>query len=134
MATVDGLLDLFADGDGDIAISAGGDLKVVRESEVVAQEVIFRLKTVRGDWQLKPDCGADLELLIGQPNSPQTGARMEAQIARALTHDGFLGGELKTIRAVPVNRDQILGLVQIELGDQIINQTVELDLREGLLS
>jgi phage baseplate assembly protein W len=133
MSTTDGLLDLAMTDDGDLMISAGGDLKVARDSEVVAQEVSFRLRTVRGDWQLKPDCGADLELLIGQPNSPQTGAQMEAQIARALTHDGFLGGELKTIRAVPVNRDTIVGIVQIELGDQLINQTVELDLREGIL-
>src|SRR5262245_9353199 len=111
------LLDLWMTDDGDIRVGVNGDLLVARDSDVVAQAGAFRLKTARGDWILEPDCGADLELLIGRANSPETGAEMEAQIARALTHDGFLNGEIRSIRAVPVNRQTLAALITVEYGE-----------------
>ena len=125
------LLDLWADEDGELVIAPNGDLLVARDSDVIAQEVRFRLKTTRGDWVLQPESGANLEELIGQPNSPETGARMEALISRALTHDGFLIGEIENIRAVPVNKDELVGMVTIEYGDETFTVPVELDLKQG---
>src|SRR6266566_8343359 len=102
------LLDLDSDDGGDLIIAYNGDLLVARNEDVVANEIVFRLKTVRGDWILEPDCGADLETVIGLPNSPKTGAQIEALVGRALTHDGFLNGEIEILRAVPVNRNEIV--------------------------
>jgi hypothetical protein len=126
------LIDLWMEDDGEPQVGVNGDILIARDSDVVAQEITFRLKTTRGDWVLEPECGADLETLIGQPNSPQTGARMEALITHALTHDGFLLGELKNVRAVPINRETLAGLVTVEYGQFTFTRTVELDLREGL--
>ena len=128
------LLDIKTDDDGDIQIAANGDIDIVRNEDVVAQEVLWRMKTVRGDWILQPDCGADLETLVGQPNSPQTGSLMESLISRALTHDGFLGGEIEILRAVPVNRDEIVGIVSIQYGDVSFTQKISVNLKEGILS
>lgn len=120
--------------DGDVSVASNGDLDIVRDEDAVAQEIAFRLKTFQGDWVLEPACGADLELLIGMPNSPDTGAQMESQITRALIHDGFLLGELTTVRAVPINREQLAGIVIVEYGDRSLTNTVTLDLKEGILS
>src|SRR5581483_9931268 len=124
MALQRDLLDLATDDGGDLQIAYNGDLLVNRNEDVVASEVAWRLKTVRGDWILEPDCGADLETLIGKPNSPDTGALMESLISRALTHDGYLGGEIQILRAVPVNRNQITGVISIQYGDVSFTQTV----------
>src|SRR5438132_636785 len=97
------LVDLWMEEDGEPKVGVNGDILIARDSDVVAQEITFRVKTTRGDWVLEPECGADLESLIGQPNSPQTGAKMEALISHALSHDGFLVGEIKSIRAIPIN-------------------------------
>lgn len=129
----DPLLDLYLDDDGEIAVGYNGDLRVSRDADVFAQEMTFRLKTTRGDWVLEPDCGADLELLIGQPNSPETAAEMEAQISYALTHDGFLAGELKDVQVVPITRQQLAGLITVEMDEQLFTKSVTLDLKEGLL-
>jgi hypothetical protein len=127
------LKDLGLTEDGDIQIGGNGDLLVVRDEEVVAQEIRFRVKTTRGDWALYPECGADLELLIGLPNTPDTGRRAEEQVNRALTHDGFLGGELQEIRAVPVNREQLAVLIVADVGETPFTESVLVDLQEGVL-
>lgn len=127
------LLDLATDDGGDIQVGYNGDILIVRNEDVVAQEIQWRLKTVRGDWILEPECGADLETLIGQPNSPKTGALMESLISRALTHDGFLNGEIEILRAVPVNREEIVGVISIRYGDTLFTETITVDLKEGVL-
>jgi phage baseplate assembly protein W len=127
------LLDLFTDDDGDLQVGGNGDLLVARDADVVAQEMTWRLKTTQGDWMLIPSCGADLEQLIGEPNAPKTGALMEALISRALTYDGFLRGEIREIRAVPVNRETLVGLVTITYGEETFTKTVTLDLKQGIL-
>lgn len=127
------LMDLSTDDFGDLQIGYNGDLLVVRNEDVVSQEIKWRLKTVRGDWILEPECGADLETLVGLPNSPQTGATMESLISRALTHDGFLGGEIEILRAVPTNRNEIAGIISVRYGDILFTETVVLDLKEGVL-
>jgi hypothetical protein len=126
------LLDLYIDDQGEIAPGSNGDILIERDSDVVAKEILWRIKTTRGDWVLQPQCGADLELLIGEPNSPETGAVAEAQVSRALTHDGFLLGELRDVRAVPVNRDQIAILISVEYGEDAFTLPVTLDLKEGV--
>jgi hypothetical protein len=127
------LLDIATDDGGDIQIGYNGDILVVRNEDVVSQEIQWRLKTVRGDWILEPDCGADLETLIGQPNSPKTGSQMESLIGRALTHDGFLNGEIEILRAVPVNREEIVGVISIRYGENMFTETVTIDLKEGVI-
>jgi hypothetical protein len=127
------LLDLDTTADGDIQIGYNGDLLVCRNEEVVGQEVLWRAKTVRGDWILEPDCGADLETLIGLPNTPETGAQAEALLSRALTHDGFVHGEVGFLRAVPVNRDEIALVVNIDYGENNFTEIIPIDLKEGVI-
>lgn len=128
------LLDLFTTAEGDVVIGANGDLLAARDEEVVAQEVLWRCKTVRGDWVLFPECGADLEYLVGLPNSPETGAQAEALVNRALTHDSFLLGELERVEAVPINREQIAVFINIDYdGENPFTMPITVDLKEGVL-
>lgn len=91
------------------------------------------MKTVRGDWILEPDCGCDMETLIGLANTPKTGAQAESLVGRGLTHDGFLNGEIEILRAVPVNRNEIVMVVSVRYGDVLFTNTVTIDLREGII-
>jgi hypothetical protein len=134
MPLLQDLKDIFITDDGDVEISPQGDFRINREEDVVSTECLFRLKTTKGDWVLVPECGASLELLIGEANSPETGALMEAMIDEALTHDGFLRGEIDFIKAVPLNKNELMAIVNIQFGDLSIMKTVTLDLVEGVLS
>ena len=126
------LIDIYLDDNGDIAVGSNGDIKIARDGDVVAQEIRFRLKTTRGDYLLVPECGCDLELLIGAANAPRTGALMEAYISQGLTHDNWLQGELKQVRAVPISPEQLAAFIIIEYGDVSFQQSVTLDLKEGI--
>jgi hypothetical protein len=127
------LVDLFSDDQGEIFVGHNGDLQIARDDEVLVQEVVMRLKTTKGDWQLVPECGADLELLIGEPQLPQTGAMMENQISEALTNDGFFSGRLVRVKAVPINWQQLKGIVELEGIDSDFGVAMDLDLKEGVL-
>lgn len=127
------LLDLHIDDQGEIQVGYNGDILVARDEDVVAQEIMWRTKTTRGDWILVPECGADLELLVGLANTPETGAMAEAQVSKALTQDGFLIGELQRVRASPINREQIIIGITVEYGDHTFLQQFTLDLKEGIL-
>lgn len=133
MAQAPQLRDVALNAVGDISVGYNGDLAIVRDEEAVARVMAFRLKTHRGDFVPEPQCGANLEDLIGQPNSPETGSRLEEQITEALTHDGFLGSELTQVTAVPISRHQLAAVIQVEYEDVILHEEVVLDLQEGVL-
>ncbi len=128
------LLDLYTDDEGDIAIGFNGDLQGVHDSDVVVQELLWRTKTTPGDWVLQPQCGAGLEDLIGRANTPTTGILLEEKLRDAYTHDGFLTAELAGIQAVPLNREQLVALVQVSFGEESFSYPVTLDLKEGVLT
>lgn len=127
-------VDLDFTPEGDLSLGFNGDLLVARDAEVVQQEVLFRLKTVKGDWILEPRCGADLELRIGDPNNQTTALRIRDQVEEALTHDGYLRGELLDILVVPLNPQELAIYVLLDLeGDEATIVSATLDLKQGLL-
>ena len=126
-------LDLWADVEGEIAVGANGDIRICRGAEVISQEVTWRLKTVVGDWMLVPQCGASLEELIGMPNTASTAALMEAKIRDALTHDGFLTAELRGVTVVPLNKQQLLGIIDIEYDDENFTVSFSVDPKQGVI-
>lgn len=116
---------------GDIELSANGDLKLVSGADQVAQGIIFRLKTVAGDFVLQPGCGASLESLIGEANSAETGRTMEALIVNSLTHDGFLREVDLTVTVFPTSTTTISALVVVVVDDRPVRVAASVDLVEG---
>lgn len=127
------LLDVLTDNDGEISVAANGDIGICRDEDVVAQEILWRFKTVRGDWQLEPECGADLELYIGKQVTPALASELEANVTRALIHDGYLLSELKQVKMVPLSDSEFLCLIAVETGDTEFVLSFPLVLREGQL-
>lgn len=123
--------DVYLTTEGDIEIGSNGDLKLVQSSEEILQGIMFRCKTVRGDFLLSPGCGADLESLIGEANDAGTGARLEQFIIDALTHDGFIDQSNLQVTAVPTSLNTITAVVIVTINDQPAKLLVSVDLVEG---
>jgi phage baseplate assembly protein W len=66
---VDFRLDLNT---GDLVLDPDGDFALVSGDEQMIQEVVFSLKTTKGDWTLSSRVGCDLEQFIGKANDPTT--------------------------------------------------------------
>lgn len=117
---------------GEPVIGADGDFQLVKGDEQVIQEVIFRLKTTKGDWVLSPDTGCSLEQFIGKPNEPLTHTAIEAVITKELTRDLLLA--FPEVSAVDVSENEVLILVEfssLEQDDRLIQVQGVLDLKLG---
>jgi len=125
------LNDLYMSEDGEPLIGEDGDFVVSSSSDALLESCMYRLKTVIGDWVLEPLCGASLETLIGEPNSPDTATQMEQMILRALTHDGFLSSDEIHMVTMPVDSSTILSTIIITYGGKQTNLSISLDLKEG---
>jgi len=123
--------DIYMTLDGDIEVGQNGDLKLSHGADQILQGIMFRCKTVVGDFILQKDCGASLEFLIGEPNNRTTGYNMESMILDALVHDGFLTEDQVTVTAVPVGPNKITAVIVLTIDEQPTRLLASLDLVEG---
>lgn len=109
--------DLYFTEDGDISVSTSGDVGVTSSTqEFLSQQARLRLATRRGDFLPYPRLGADLQRLVGLPNTPRT-ARFGADlIYKNLTYDGFMQPGRVKVDATPLRPDLIEFEVQLASG------------------
>ena len=127
-------VDFKLDENGELVLTANGDLALAYGDDYLAQEILFRLKTVLGDCIVDPTLGCSLEEFIGQPNTSQTRSVIESIIHTQLTQDGLSFSP--AISVVPLNSNEIFILIEInstELDTRKIQIQAGLDLRSGLV-
>ncbi len=90
------------------------DLAISYSNQVIKQIVYSRIITQAPDWFVHPTLGGNLEDLIGEPNTKETAQLGVRAITDALTYDNFLDIGSFTVKAVPVNRDEILFVIRVE--------------------
>lgn len=98
---------------GDLVPNGAGGLAEVTGLACDQQDVNYRTWTNDPDhraWAL----GANLEDLVGQPNTTSTGRAGEKSIARALTHDGRFGAQDLAISSVPLASNEIEFVIGIQ--------------------
>lgn len=129
--------DIYMSDDGELLVGPDGDLQLVHGDEQIAQEVIFRLRTVKGDWVLSPNIGCSLEEFIGKPNTPLTHTAIEERIREALTFDFLLAYPEITVVDTPDeegNNNEVFILIEfasLESDDRIVQVSGSLSLRTG---
>lgn len=100
--------DLYFTEQGDVALSSTGDLAMVDDAwRHHSQQAYIRLKTEIGDYLLYPQLGANLERLIGEPQSQSTGELGKAIIMKALTRDSVLSSYPIDVKAIPMSFQSI---------------------------
>lgn len=115
--------------DGDFGVDASGDFAITDAYESARQDMANRIRTQKTDWRSHPNLGADLELLEGEPNTPATGARAEAQVYEALSYDNRFDVLDIESRAVPTSIEAIELFTVLntdENGAIVVRQPLEL--------
>lgn len=100
--------DLYLSESGDLRLSSDGDLALVDTAwRDHSQQAYIRLMTAIGDYLLYPGLGADLERLIGMPQTKETGEYGKMLIMKALTRESTLGSYPIDVQAIPVSYQSI---------------------------
>lgn len=93
--------------EGDYIAGPDGDFALTEGYESAQQDMMSRIRTQKGDWRSHQWVGGDLELLEGEPNTRETGAKGASQIYETLTRDGRFDVIDIDVRAVPTSIESI---------------------------
>lgn len=106
--------DLQITDDGDLVLTAGGDLKVASIDQTSKQDVVLNLYTILGDMGALPFIGSRVIDFIGEPNSRQNAQLLQSEMLRALTvNQRFFTNDV-SIRIVPTDIDAIACYITIQ--------------------
>jgi hypothetical protein len=124
-------VDLFLSPDGDLVIS-GSDFKLAEGDEFLLQSARNRIKSIKKDW-FYDNIGADMEEILGEPNTREVSEVGKGKIIEALTCDGLFSSDEIYIKAAPTSRNAILYIVVLKTksGSPIV-LNVTLDLAKGV--
>ena len=95
-------VDLAMNPNGDLAVSAAGDLGTVGETQVMAQALMLRIRTQPGDLTLHPEYGMDLPV-GGKMDPVATGAELNGKLAQVVKGDPRLRRATVTNVSWPAN-------------------------------
>jgi hypothetical protein len=116
-------VDIKLTEDGDLALDGNGDFDTVSNEDCVAQDIQDRLRSNAPEWYHHPRICANFEDVKGEPNTRETGERVEDMALYALTNDGRIQEGDVIVRAVPVSTKQIdlHAFVTTPSGNQVLS-------------
>lgn len=84
------MADIRLNAAGDFLVARTADIEYVSGNDEVVQNVVIRMKTVKGEGAIVPDMGNLLPEILGLPNTVETANQGEIIINEALGHDGYM--------------------------------------------
>jgi hypothetical protein len=99
--------DIHVDASGDITLAPNGDFQMADPSGVLIQDVAFRARTDWYDFEPHPRLGADLQRLIGEPNTKELGSQAEDLLYTSLTFGGLVAAQDLKVKGVPISNSRI---------------------------
>lgn len=130
---------LYRHPDGSITTEEGLNGKVlydfayVRNRDALRQNIMNRLKSDNPDWYHHSKIGGNLSDLIGEPNTKETGDLGATYIYNSLTYSNLVSPYVLSVRPVPINSNEILFLITIDMGtEESYKLPVVFNLERGL--
>lgn len=124
--------DIGIDKDGDLILT-DGDFKEVTGYDFYKQCATNRIKSIQKDWHTD-HIGADLEEILGMPNTQDVAEYGSTKILTSLVFDGLFDAEWIKISPKPLNKMTIAYDITIRIPGFIdhIKIEVSLDLTKGI--
>jgi len=99
--------DILVSASGDLTIAPNGDFQMAAPSGVLSQDIAFRARTDWDDFEPHPKLGANLQSLIGEPNTKEAGMEAEKKLFNSLTIGGMVNPVDLRVKAVPISAERI---------------------------
>lgn len=108
----------WIDIDQDITFNQFGDIKITDNDietlddaiDILKQNIIDRIKSSYGDYDLYPTYGSNIHSIIGMSNNAEAEARVQAGIINCLTSDRFLNPRNIKLFAKKINSNMFIKL------------------------
>lgn len=124
-------IDIEINDEGDWELDDSGDFSLVVGTDVLRDDVHIRVMTEAPGWSFAPNMGANLEDLIGEPNTRKTGERGRRSIISSLTWDSRIPAQDLDVIMVPVeNGIEYHIFIETNQGEEKLKYS--LDLNDGL--
>lgn len=125
------LWDIKVNPDGSLPIGDDGDFMFAEGLECLVENILWRLRTVLGEWKLAPECGSQVHQLIGHVNSRETGTLLQQLITEAIDGDGYLSGYSYTVDVYPTDNNTVAADIEILIDNEILIVNTVLNLATG---
>lgn len=126
--------DLKMTNDGELVINTKGELVLVEGEDQIKQQIVFLLRTSKGDYAYDPNFGANLEEFVGLPLGQTVMKNIQDRVVEELTANKIINSPVVYVNKEDKNTCQII--IEIEDTDNERNEilVVTLDMREGLIT
>lgn len=104
--------DIATTFNGDLVLDGRGDLKIADTLETYKGAANFVLRTDYGDYAADNNVGCNLGTFIGEPNTPESHAKMENAINRTLQNQIFSNNDA-VATVVPFDMEEALCIIQL---------------------
>jgi len=129
-------VDILVDASGDLVLDSSKNFKFANSRETLEQDITFRARTEFNDFEPHPDVGADLQSLLGEPNSRENAAIGEKKLYTSLTKDGRIIPQDLRVKAVPISAHGLAMYTFVNSSNEDVNAftAVVLDYENGILN
>lgn len=116
-------IDIAVTPSGDLSLSSTGDFDLVLASGVLKQDITFRVRTNYMEFSPHPGLGADLDSLIGEPNTRENAKIGELKIIHSLTDDTMIRKNDLYVKGMPISLEKIVYYIFVNDGVETLNVT-----------
>lgn len=129
-------VDILIDASGDLVLDSSKNFKFATSRETLQQDIMFRARTEYDDFEPHPEVGADLQALLGEPNSRENAVLGEKKLFTSLTKDGRIIPQDLRVKAVPINMNTIVMYTFVNSSNEDVNvfTAAVLDYESGILN
>ena len=129
-------IDILIDASGDLVLDSSKNFKFANSRETLQQDIMFRARTEFNDFEPHPEIGADLQSLVGEPNTRENAAMGEKKLFTSLTKDGRMVPQDLRVKAVPLDMYRIAMYTFVNSSNEDVNVVTAsvLDYENGILN
>ena len=101
---------------GDYLPSPMGDILDTSEDQIEAlrQRVGDLIRSSLGDWEFRPEAGADLDGFIGRANTRGTAELLQKRVSSVLVTHALVRSEDLSVKIVPLDRETVMIMIAIQ--------------------
>lgn len=108
-----GFIDMEVDDDGDLVVSEQGDIKIADSRRTTLQDIMFRVRTIIGDYVPDRLLGSNIATMYGAQNTRHNGELIRTMVRRSLLFDARFSSHEIMVDVTPISQESVLVIIMV---------------------